>query len=181
MKRSFVLAIVLIIIAGTSAALDFEITAQGGVGYSIVDIPKSTGWNESDFNDWSELNFRLNAQGTWGFGDFRAGAELGYSSWLYYYDVTVIGPTYYYGYAGAFNISALAEYRFDNMALQVGAGAYIFDDGTALGVHAAGTWRFKLNNPAMSIPLTVRADIIFGRAMIIPISIMSGFSYRIVK
>lgn len=181
MKRSFVLAVVLIIIATTSAALDFEITAQGGVGYSIVDIPKSTEWDENYFNDWSELNFRLNAQGTWGFGDFRAGAELGYS-WLYYYDVTVPPvPYYYYGYAGAFNISALAEYRFDNVALQVGAGAYIFDDGTAIGVHAAGTWRFKLNNPAMSIPLTVRADIIFGRAMIIPISIMSGFSYRIVK
>ena len=178
MKRYFVLAITLIIVAGTSAALDLEITAQGGVGYSIVDIPKSTEWDESYFNDWSELNFRLNAQGTWGFGDFRAGAELGYS-WLYYYDVTVPPvPYYYYGYAGAFNVSALAEYRFDNVALQAGAGAYIFDDGTSLGLHAAGTWRFKLS-PSMSIPLSVRADIIFGRAMIIPISIMSGFSYRI--
>jgi len=178
MKQYVIPAIVLLVVTGASAALDLEITAQGGVGYSIVDIPKSTGWDESAFDDWSELNFRFNAQGTWGFGDFRAGAELGYS-WLYYYDVIVPGPYYYYGYAGAFNISVLAEYRFENTTIQAGAGAYIFDDGTSLGVHASGTWRFNLNNPNMYIPLTVRADIIFGRAVIVPVSILSGFSYRI--
>jgi hypothetical protein len=179
MKRLLILTCVLIVFIYSTAAMDLEITAQGGVGYSIVDIPKSTGWDESYFNDWSNINFRLNVQGTWGFGDFRAGAELGYS-WLYSYDVTVPPvPYYYYGSAGAFNISALAEYRFDNVAIQGGAGAYVFDDGTALGISLSGTWRFRLKNQAMSIPLTIRADFIFGRALIIPIDIMTGFSYRI--
>lgn len=181
MKRLLILSIVLFTIAGTAIALDFDITAQAGIGYSVVDVPKSTEWNESYFNDWSEFNFRFNAQGTWGLGDFRAGAELGYS-WLYYYDVTVPPvPYYYFGYAGAFNISAVAEYRFEKLAIQAGAGAYIFDDGTAFGVHASGTWRFKLKNPDMAIPLTIRADVIFGRATIIPINILTGFSYRIRK
>jgi len=178
MRRILILACILTVSVFSTTAMDLEIAAQAGIGYSIVDVPESTGWNESDFNDWSQLNYRFNVQGTWGFGDFRAGAELGYS-WLYYYDVTVFGPTYYYGYAGAFNISALAEYRFDNIAIQAGAGAYIFDDGTSLGISLSGTWRFKLKNPAMSIPLTVRADFIFGRSIIIPIDIMTGFSYRI--
>jgi hypothetical protein len=178
MKRLLILTCVLIVFIYSTAAMDLEIAAQAGIGYSIVDVPESTGWDEADFNDWSQLNYRLNAQGTWGFGNFRAGAELGYS-WLYYYDVTVVGPAYYIGYAGAFNISALAEYRFDNVAIQGGAGAYIFDDGTALGISLSGTWRFKLKNQAMSIPLTIRADFIFGRALIIPIDIMTGFSYRI--
>ncbi len=65
------------------------------------------------------------------------------------------------------------------IATRSGAGAYIFDDGTALGISLSGTWRFKLKNPAMSIPLTIRADFIFGRALTIPINIMTGFSYRI--
>lgn len=179
MKRFIILAVIIAIFSISAAAIDFDITAQGGIGYSIVDIPKSTDWNESYFNDWSELNFRLNAQGTWGFGNFRAGAELGYS-WLYSYDVTVPPvPYYYYGYAGAFNISALGEYRFSHFAFQAGVGAYFFDDGTSLGIHVAGTWRFPLGNPAMAIPLGIRADFIFGRALIVPISIVTGFSYRI--
>ena len=180
MKYLFVLTIVLFTVAGTAPALDLDITGQVGIGYSVVDIPKSTDWNESYFNDWNELNFRFNAQGTWGFGNFRAGAELGYA-WLYYYDVTVPGPYYYYGYAGAFHINGLAEYRFGNLAVQAGAGPYIFDDGTSIGIHTSVTWRFKLRNPDMAIPLTVRADVIFGRATIIPINLMTGFSYRIRK
>lgn len=178
MKRYFILAVILTLITISATAIDVDITTQGGIGYSIVDIPESTDWNESYFNDWSELNFRLNVQGTWGFGKFRAGAELGYS-WLYSYDVTVPGPYYYYGYAGAFNISALGEYRFEHIAVQAGAGAYIFDDGTAFGIQVAGTWRFQLKNPSMAIPLGIRADFIFGRALIVPISIVTGFSYRI--
>ncbi|MDF1569684.1 MAG: hypothetical protein RQ801_07725 [Spirochaetaceae bacterium] len=179
MKRYLVLTGILTVTICYLPAMDLDITAQGGIGYSIVDIPASTDWNENYFEDWSELNYRLNIQSTWGFGDLRAGAELGYS-WLYYYDVVVPPvPYYYYGYAGAFNIITLAEYRFKKAALQAGAGAYTFDDGTSFGIQASGTWRFQLRDPAMSIPLTIRADLIFGRALIIPVSIETGFSYRI--
>jgi hypothetical protein len=176
LKKLTVLFLIVVASAFPVTALDINVTAQTGVGYSIVDIPLSTGWDEAYFDDWSNINIRLNAQGTWGLGNFRVGAELGYS-WLYYYDVIVPPvPYYYWGYAGAFNISALGEYHIKKLALQAGAGIYIFSDGSAFGFSAAGTYRFDLN-PKMSIPLTIRADVIFGTATIVPISIMTGFSY----
>ena len=179
MKLPMVLISVVLFLAPQLGAVDLDLTGEVGAGYSIVDVFASTGWDESDFLDWNEVNIRLNVQGTYGLGSFRAGLELGYS-WLYYYDVRVLpGPIYYFGWAEAFNASVLGEFRFDNLAIQAGAGGYFFSDGTSFGIHAAGTWRFRLRNPSMSIPLTLRFDVIFGRAVIVPISILTGFSYSL--
>jgi hypothetical protein len=185
MKNRYLFLCIFSIVTLSLSALDFSpivARANVGIGYTFIDLPAALEWDQEYFNDWSQFNFKVNAQALFlHISPFSIGLEFGYNM-LYYYDVDVpYVPSNlpYEGTVSTLDLLALGSYPFsDAMSVLAGLGIHIFDNGVVFGLKGSFVYKFRINKN-MAIPLSAVCDVIFGDGIPIVIGATAGFEYSL--
>ena len=109
-------------------------------------------------------------------GPFRLGFEVGYH---YYWSYEAIfGTNAVIRDVDADHMSLVARVTTGRLSLDLGGGAQFFDGFTDPGLQGAIRYAIPVNE-RLSIPLGVRADLIFdSNAKLLPVMVTGGFSIR---
>jgi hypothetical protein len=170
-----VVAVVLFAPGPTNAQIELEI--YGSAGYTQVDVDK---WAGSNVLDWDQFTSGFHIQGWYRPSDrsrFSVGAELGYQYLLFYqarYGIYRLDHD-----VDATRIMGLLRLPLGERALfmDVGAGAYLFEDFTDLALTVAVGRAFGLSQ-RLRVPVKFRADVLFDEdAMMIPFGLTVGLTY----
>jgi hypothetical protein len=153
---------------------------NAGAGYTIIDLPTALEWDADYFEDWDEVDIKVNLQGLFlDFGRVSLGAEIGYNRLYYYYVVVPWVPSnlYYEGSVGPVNISVLGAVEVArNFFIQAAAGAYIFSDGVTAGLCASAMYTVPIG-ASMAIPIAANAEVVFGSGTPVAVGLTVGFQY----
>jgi hypothetical protein len=153
------------------------VEAEGGVGYTFMDMEK---WSETEPQDWSQFEKHFSVNALYRKSNFALGASYGinYLCWSYVrirYGTQVISRTYE---GNAQKFALLLRYYSSNFFFDFHGGAYMFDGYTNLGVGTSAGLRIRLNDQ-LSIPLKLDVTTIFIRDQeIVPVSFSTGLSYQ---
>lgn len=159
------------------AAAQIKLEAHGSAGYSQVDVDK---WAGSNALDWDQFSSGFHLQGWYRPPDrnrFSLGIEWGYQYLLFYqvrYGIYPLDRD-----VDATRVMGLLRLPSTGRAvfMDVGVGAYFFDDFTDLALTAAVGKSFGLG-PKLHLPVKFRADVIFDEdATIIPFGVTVGVAY----
>jgi hypothetical protein len=160
-----------------AAAPRFVLEVEGGAGYTSVDAQK---WSETitPLEDWNTTAYLGGARLFFArAGSLRLGAEAGYNYFFWY---TTTGAGYGITYEPhATRVGPVVRASLSpRVAADAGVAAYIFPDGTVLGANAAVGY-FIPAGPRLSIPVRVRADVVFASVtMVASVTGTVGLSYR---
>jgi len=155
----------------------YVLEVEGGIGVTSVDREKWAGaitppsdWNMTAYAGGARLFFaRL--------GTMWLGVEAGYD-YFFWYTVTGAGYPITYG-PHATHVGAVVRAPLGRrIALDGGAAAYMFPDGTVFGVNAALGYFIPLGG-RLSLPIKVRGDaVLASAATVVAVRALVGLSYR---
>ena len=155
----------------------FVLEVEGGIGITSVDKEKWAGtitplsdWNMTAYAGGARLFFaRL--------GTMWLGAEAGYD-YFWWYTTTGAGYPITYG-PHATHVGPVVRVPLGRrMAVDGGAAAYLFPDGTVFGVNAALGYFIPLGRQ-LSLPIKVRGDVVLATAAtVVSARALVGLSYR---
>lgn len=176
-RMSVGLAFITIAIIPSNAHAQRDITIEliGGGGVTIVDVQEASGQTSEVLGEDKGMYQVFGRVFFADLGPARVGVEVGYQ-YLYYYDAPYIGTL-------ARDIDAMryaAVLRFsaaDRLIAEAGAGIHSFDGGSVLSALGAIGLDFGVAE-RFSIPVRVRADVVFDDAITIPVGATIGLAVR---
>ncbi len=180
MKR-LLLFISFFIFSINSYSQSIELSANGLLGVTFVDVESAL---DTELEDWNTFSYGFYAQGTYEFWDgIFIGAELGYHR-LYYWEEAYLAGGMYRNYrwnnAATIHFGPVVEAKSNNFFGLAGLNLRIFtdDSGVAPGLMFAGGYKIKIGD-MFAIPLGIRTDIVFGSGVPVALNLMFGFKYTI--
>ena len=157
-----------------------EIGLNAIAGYTIVDVETAM---ERILTDWDQFSYGGNIYALYGLKEnLMIGLETGFHR-LYYWEE-------YYGYGGYYrweDISTIhfgpkAELKAGKLFLQTGLNLRIFTNGsgTVPALMFGGGYKIPISD-ALSIPIGIRTDVIFGSATPIAVNLTMGVRYALLE
>ena len=153
------------------------VEADGGVGYTVMNI---TSWTGREPLDWSQFAKIFNAQVLYRKSNMALGLSYGYNylCWSYVkipYGNYPISRTYE---GQAQKLALLFRLYSNNLFFDFNGGVYLFDGYSDLGIGTSIGKMIRINEQ-LSIPVKLNWSTIFDKdATIMPISLSVGVSYQ---
>jgi hypothetical protein len=164
-----------------SAKAQVVLEVDGGVGYTMVDVPS---WAGSEPEDWSQFAQHYNAQvffqtkSMLGFGINVGRHQLFSYDYSYYYGDFPIYPHYD---VAATRVMGLVRLQAKKLFVDFGAGVYMFDDFTDPAIVSTVGYRIPLSS-SLGLPIKFNWGLVFDAdGRLLPLSITAGLSYRFDK
>ncbi len=156
---------------------------HGGVGTTVVDHNKWSGYPDASLSDWNTTSHQFYAQI---FGTFNKRVDVGLEyGWQYFWWYTYIYVITVRNYR-TIDVSASHAHVVVRLpvggrwSLEGGVGGTFFDAGTDPSAHAALGYTFPVA-PRISVPIQARADAIFSKdgGTMMPINLTAGVAIRL--
>lgn len=159
-----------------------SVEVHGGIGITMVDHNKWSGYTDTNLSDWNTTNYQGYVQLLGHLKKMDVGLEYGYQYYWWYTYIYFITQRNY-STIGVNATHAHAVVRFPTgrrMSLELGAGGYFFDAGTDFGGHAALGYTIPVG-PKLSIPLQLRMDAILDSegGTMLPASLTAGLALKL--
>jgi len=156
-----------------------EISLSAYPGYTLVNFEEALVYSDEYMEDWNEIHLSaalrtfLSSE-----GKLQLGAEAAWQRLYYAYYVVPYGtsPVYREFNVSTISFMALGRLSFNGFFTTGGAGIHIFDDGVAPAICLEGGYRISISEK-LKIPLSIRANPVFGSGTPIPFSLGVGLSY----
>ena len=157
------------------------VEAEGGVGYSAMNISSWSGTDPEEPEDWSQFAKIFNAQVLYRKSNMALGLSYGYNYFCWSYVRIPYGNyTIDRTYEGQAHKLALLfrYYTNNNIVVDFNGGVYLFDGYSNLGIGTSVGKMLRINEQ-LSAPIKLNCSTIFNsEAMIVPISLSVGLSYQ---
>ncbi len=157
---------------------EIEVGINAVAGITIVDVEKAM---EKVLTDWDQFSYGGNIYGMYHLNDgFAAGLEAGFNKLYYWEEYYGYGGYYRWGDISTIMIGPLVELAKNRLYVQSGLNLRIFTNGSGTVPALMFGCGYRIDLPgSLSLPVGLRADIVFGSATPVPVNLAIGLRYAI--
>ncbi len=179
MKR-LTLFMLLFLILSNGFSQKIEISINAIAGTTIIDVESAL---QTTLEDWNTFSYGGYILGMYRLNDLLlVGIDAGYHR-LYYWEERYLasgyGTYYRWGDVSTMHAGPVIEICKHRLFLQAGGNIRIFTDesGVVPGIMGAAGYDIKLSEK-LSVPLGLRADVVFGSGTPVAVNFSFGLKYR---
>ncbi len=178
MKKIQLFFLALFFISLSASSQKFEIGLNAIAGYTIVNVQTAM---EKVLTDWNQFSYGGNVYGLFGLKEnLSVGLETGFHQLYFWEEYYGYGGYYRWGDISTIHLGPIAELKANNLFAQTGLNLRFFINGSGIvpALMFGGGYKIPLTG-SISLPVGVRADVVFGSATPIAVNLTIGIRFGV--